>query len=727
MATTKQQKTITRFKSVEILKTQKLGIGSYGSVYKAKCDDLVCAAKILHPTLFDPTAQHQVTPRMEHRLPMRRFEQECDFLATIRHPNIVQYLGMHQDPDTGLPVLLLELMDDSLTHFLDSSSQAIPYHIQVNICHDISLALSFLHSNNIIHRDLSSNNVLLIGNLRAKVTDFGMAKLSDLNPHASHFSFTMCPGTDVFMPPEAVRDRPVYTEKMDCFSFGVIIIHVLTRKFPKPGERRREIRVVGHRGVVEQCISEIERRQNHISQIDPTHPLLSTALECLKDRNVERLSARQICERLGTLKESAKYTDSMRQHVEQAQDLQLIIHSQSICLHEKDQIIEDIIKERDRIKKDKDCVISSALREIRQLQEETIKQKELAEQQHQQQCEYFQKQIYELVQKLNERGQGRTQHMGASNRAESGISIRLRWREGEKTPRRVSSRHNAAAVNGITVFVRLYDRTVYGYTVTGSTSTWSRLPSCPSVDCPMVIVNDVLTTVGGLFGLSATNLLFSLTGKGDGTEWTKEFPPMPTKRSEVSTLCSRAALIVAGGFDGRALTTVEVMNTETLQWSTVTDLPESVHGASSIIHNDHMYILGGFDKNSDTTKAVYTCSLTTLLLSHRTLSLRERLTNALSAPNRAVWSRAADLPLASAACVSLCGRLLAIGGKDLEMKPSTAVHMYNPATNSWEVTSHLSTARCDCIAAVLPDNQLVVVGGRTKSSETDSVEVATLL
>jgi serine/threonine-protein kinase TNNI3K len=61
----------------------------------------------------------------------------------------------------------MELMDDSLTHFLESSPRPIPYHIQVNICHDITLALSFLHSNGIVHRDLSSNNVLLIGNVRA--------------------------------------------------------------------------------------------------------------------------------------------------------------------------------------------------------------------------------------------------------------------------------------------------------------------------------------------------------------------------------------------------------------------------------------------------------------------------------------------------------------------------------------------------------------------------------
>ena len=180
------------FKSIKLFKDHIFGAGAYGKVCKAECDDLLCAAKLLHETLYVPTAQHLVAPQREHRLPMRRFEQECEFLSTIRHPNIVQYLGMYQDPDTHLPVILMELMDDSLTHFLETSPQPIPYYIQVNICRDVTLALSFLHSNGIVHRDLSSNNVLIIGNIRAKVTDFGMARLGDLNPRATHLTFTMC-------------------------------------------------------------------------------------------------------------------------------------------------------------------------------------------------------------------------------------------------------------------------------------------------------------------------------------------------------------------------------------------------------------------------------------------------------------------------------------------------------------------------------------------------------
>ena len=303
------------FKAIQLFKDQTLGIGSYGAVCKARCDDLVCAAKILHPTLFDPIAHQQIARRREHRLPIKRFEQECEFMSAIRHPNIVQYLCTYQDPDTGLPVLLMELMDDSLTHFLESSTQPIPYHIQVNICHDITLALSFLHSNNIVHRDLSSNNVLLIGNIRAKVTDFGMARLGDLNAQSARFTNTMCPGADVYMPPEAVRAQPVYSEKVDCFSFGVIIVQTLSRQFPKPGDRLKTVRTNDPqfpRGIVEVRVSEIERRHNHISQVDNNQPLMQIANDCLNDDDGERPSAQQLQERVAVLKESPEYIESAR-------------------------------------------------------------------------------------------------------------------------------------------------------------------------------------------------------------------------------------------------------------------------------------------------------------------------------------------------------------------------------------------------------------------------------
>ena len=95
---------------------------------------------------------------------------------------------------------------------------------------------------------------------------------------------------------------------------------------------------------------------------------------------------------------------------------------------------------------------------------------------------------------------------------------------------------------------------------------------------------------------------------------------------------------------------------------------------------------------------------------------------------QAVWHHVANLPVCSSSCATLCGQLLAVGGRDDNYKNfTTAIHQYNPATNSWEVISHMPTARYDTLVAVLPGNKLMVVGGYTDLGiETDEVEIATL-
>ena len=270
-----------RFGSVRLLQDAPLGTGAYGQVCKATLGELPCAAKLLHPILVDPS-------RPRNRA---LFEQECRFLSEIRHPNIVQYLGVAHDPVTGLPILLMELMDDSLTHFLEQSEERLPYHVQVNISHDIALALAFLHDNRILHRDLSSNNVLLIGaGIRAKVTDFGMSKLTELNPRMT--GLTKCPGTPAYMSPEALLDPPVYTEKLDCFQAGVLMIQTITRKFPDPGPAMTRVRDARYpTGWINAPAPEAERRHNHLSLIPHTHPILPIATDSLKDTDTERPSA----------------------------------------------------------------------------------------------------------------------------------------------------------------------------------------------------------------------------------------------------------------------------------------------------------------------------------------------------------------------------------------------------------------------------------------------------
>ena len=261
-----------RDRDVRLLKTETLGSGSYGVVCKAMWGQCLCAAKLLHPIFFQSNDPGIMITR-------KKFEQECRFLSEMKHPNIAEYLRTSHDPDSGLLVLLMELGDESLTHFLERSQQPLSYHIEVDLCHDIAQALAYIHSKEIIHRDLSGNNVLLIAG-KAKITDFGMSKLLDANRRMT--PLTMCPGTLVYMPPEALGDPPVYTKKIDCFSFGVLQIQIVTRQFPDPGPAVQVIEDSrSPTGTVKMPILDSERRKSHIDLIDTNHALLPTALNCL--------------------------------------------------------------------------------------------------------------------------------------------------------------------------------------------------------------------------------------------------------------------------------------------------------------------------------------------------------------------------------------------------------------------------------------------------------------
>ena len=719
MAQGQQQERKISYKSVQLFRDQTLGIGSYGAVCRAKCDDLLCAAKILHPTLFDSTCQLQVSPKQEHRLPIKRFEQECEFLSTIRHPNIVQYLCMCQDPDTGLPVLLMELMDESLTDFLESSPQPITYHIQVNICHDIILALSFLHSNGIVHRDLSSNNVLLRGNVLAKVTDFGMAKLNNLNPQATRHSFTMCPGTDVYMPPEAVKDEPVYTEKIDCFSFGVIIVQMLTRKFPKPGNRRQEVEVNQPglpRGTLEVRLAEVDRRQNHISLIDPSHALLPIALDCLNDKDIERPSAQKLCERVASQKERPEYIESMKACKQEKWQLWQMQKNQSegedrhvIQLKQQVQQLQQS-SARERMENEKHI---EQLQQSLALQREEINQIMRVRNEREEQLESseierasLQERLHKLEEQLRMlRDQGKEpQHLEAAVSSGDDDNIKLRWREGRRAPFH-SLRWCDALVDSNAV--HFLDDNDYLWTYNVASKDWWKRPKAPFNCSSLTVLNGLPTTVGG----DNTNKLMSLSSDG---KWREKFPPMPTQRGFVTAVCTGAVMIVAGGFAEKALTTVEVLNIEDRQWSTAVDLPEPLQHHSVTVCDDRLYMLGGAH-GEVSAEFVYTCSVSSLLRTCVQRSLMGTLKRTLWVSNSSgasVWSKLTDLPVAESTCVTFGGQLLAIGGRESDRKPTTAVYMYNPSTNSWSVISHMTTPRCNCFAAVLPgNNQLMVVGG----------------
>ena len=719
------------YQIVRIIKTSSLGVGSYGAVYRALCDELPCAAKILHPTLFE-------TNDPGTRKILERFEQECQFLSGVRHPHIVQYLGVSRDPESGLPVLLMELKDSSLTRFLEQSEEPLPFHTQVDICHGIALALAYLHSNGIIHHDLSSNNVLLIGpGNRAKVTDFGMSKLADANPRMT--PMTMCPGTLAYMPPEALDDPPVYTNKLDCFSFGVLDIQILTRQFPNPSPHCKIMDINDPRfptGQVRVPIPEIERRQTHIDLVDPAHPLLPVALDCLKDRDRDRPSAQELCNCLAALKDTPQYGESVQQGQRattdgervQIRELQAEAQERQRQLQEKDRTItnkerqlqdkDHTIGIKERQLQEKDRTIAIRERQLRQLNQQ-LEANEQVTADLEQHLTAKNRQIRELQQQTYGQPTAKLEVRGQSARKRP---LCLHWRKCGRAPREMATPSLSVVDSNMAYFNDSNSNDVFSYD--SKKQKWSSLPRRPYSYCSLAVVSGLLTAIGGRLGINVTNQLFSLTGEG---KWVEHFPPMPTKRYATAAVCSGKSLVVAGGDggDNKPLHTVEVIDTDTLQWSTASSLPFALRYATATICQDCIYLLG-----YDMTRSVLACTMADLLQSCQPQSLGARLETLTL---QEVWHRVADLPVRSSSCATFCGQLLAVGGCDNSFENrTTAIHQYNPATNSWEVISHMSTARTYPLVAVLPGNKLMVVGGNIHMSgarfgtRTDIVELATL-
>jgi hypothetical protein len=253
--------------------------------------------------------------------------------------------------------------------------------------------------------------------------------------------------------------------------------------------------------------------------------------------------------------------------------------------------------------------------------------------------------------------------------------INLKWRQGQPAPKNVALiLGGTAVVHGSTAYF-----SEYSYTISGN--KWITLPKCKYQFFALAVVIDTLTTVGGRDGSgTATNALLSLSG----SSWEEILPPMPTKRKHPGTAVTPTHLVVAGGEPKpwNSLATVEILNTNTLQWSTASSLPVATSFPRITTHDGCLYFS---PKNNN----AFSCSVEDLLKS----------TN-----SNDVWTRLPRIPASRcSSLVTLKGRVLAIGGK--------AIHCYDVATNSWSVVGKMPTPRSEALTAVLPGNELVVVGG----------------
>ena len=190
---------------------------------------------------------------------------------------MVQHLATNKHPSSGQAILITELMDCSLKHYISSlnAERFLNTRMEASICKDIASALAYIHGRSIVHRDLCGDNVLMkqVGLAPvAKISDFGMSRIIDCNTMST--TLTALGHRMGYLPPEApLIEASRYDSSLDIFSFGVIMTQIVCRL---------------------ETVKTPQDRSYRVAQIHNNHPLKSLINRCLTKRKDKRPLANKL-------------------------------------------------------------------------------------------------------------------------------------------------------------------------------------------------------------------------------------------------------------------------------------------------------------------------------------------------------------------------------------------------------------------------------------------------
>ena len=331
----------------------ELGRGSYAAVYAVEYKGLTCAAKNFHPTLY------------QQEYSIRRFREECEILSRLKHPNIVQFLGVYYQPGSMLPALVMECLPMTLAQCLDQYG-VLPNEIGYSILKDVALALNYLRQCNppIIHRDLSANNVLLTRGMTAKISDLGVARMLHLSPTQMQ-TMTKTPGTPCYMPPEALEENARYNCTIDAFSYGVLMVHLFSGQWPFPTkpvnvDPQDDSRVIPQ--------TEADRRQEKLDAIGRDHPLMTLILRCLHNSPARRPEAVEILTQVSRV--AAQFPPSSQNKVEMLRQVTSLRADTERLQQEHEAELQSLRANTQRLQQEHEAEITSMRADVERLQQE---------------------------------------------------------------------------------------------------------------------------------------------------------------------------------------------------------------------------------------------------------------------------------------------------------------------------------------------------------------------
>ena len=261
-------------------------------------------------------------------------------------------MGVHFSRPSRLPMLVMEYLPLSLTQCLETH-QELPLQIKYSILLDVAKGLNYLHCKRppIVHRDLTANNILLTSNFIAKISDLGVSRMADTFKRQHH---TKAPGNAVVMPPEALKDNPIYDHKLDVFSYGCLILHAFTHQRPVPTEQYVPTTGWFRQGSFD-LVSEWDRRSKYTKQLqnDPLYPFTKQCLDNNPNNRPDMNNAIQCIEgiKLEPLKNKLQALIEISDLEELLQSERLLKENELTRLRDEVQKLEQTLKEAHENKK----------------------------------------------------------------------------------------------------------------------------------------------------------------------------------------------------------------------------------------------------------------------------------------------------------------------------------------------------------------------------------------